>query len=82
VQGSDASNGLAKVWLNEYRKRGATPERLANARLIAAAPDLLAALEATYASATEAGGLGGAYLTVSGDTIRAARAAIAKAKGE
>jgi hypothetical protein len=50
--------------------------------LHAAAPALLAALEATYASATEAGGLGGAYLTVSGDTIRAARAAIAKAKGE
>lgn len=51
----------------------------ADARLIAAAPDLLAALTAVLGSATDAGGLGGAYITVSGDTIRSARAAIARA---
>jgi hypothetical protein len=78
VQGSDASNGLAKVWLNEYRKRGATPERLANARLIAAAPELLEALERILTTHDDS--CQGAECGIAG--IDAARAAIAKAKGE
>jgi hypothetical protein len=59
---------------------------IANARLIAAAPDLLAALEGViedsmalargYAAAT------GDRLTDEGEGIRRARAAIAKARGE
>lgn len=47
----------------------------ANAALIAAAPDLLAALEAIQQQWANTGG-------VSGDAISQARAAIAKAKGQ
>lgn len=58
----------------------------ANARLIAAAPDLLRACEAMRGalravedSKTSNGELGGGYYTLSGDTQRKARAALALA---
>lgn len=73
VGGEDGAQEVGTVWCTDF------PDGAANARLIAAAPDLLAALEKVLGSATELGGLGGAYITVSGDTLRAARAAIAKA---
>lgn len=59
---------------NAHRGMGSVETR-ANARLIAAAPELLAALEAmlNYANL-------GAYERA--DAVKAARAAIAKAKGE
>ena len=44
IQESDPSNGLAKVWLNDYRQRGVTSERRANARAIAEVPAMLALL--------------------------------------
>ena len=50
-----------------------------NALLHAHNADLLAALDKILGSMTENGGLGGAYITVSGDTLRLARAAIARA---
>jgi hypothetical protein len=53
-------------------------EAKANARLIAAAPDLLAALEMVLNSTTHPGPL----WTVSNESIAAAHAAIARAKGE
>ena len=60
--------------INQYEKENG--EQAANARLIAAAPELLAALEScSDALNTEAGGLYKAR-------IDQARAAIAKAKGE
>lgn len=55
----------------------ATPERQANASLIAAAPDLLAAL----LPLVEASPVGGGMIRFDGDELAAARAAIAKAKG-
>ena len=56
---------------------------LANARLIASAPDLLAALERFVSLCPTAEGLGGHAPMVSFDTAaHAARAVIAKARGE
>lgn len=53
------------------------PENEANARLIAAAPDLLEALEYMIEEATS-----GQFSNPSEEEIQKARAAIAKAKGE
>ena len=53
-------------------------ENKANARLIAAAPDLLAACEAVWQSCDREGRI---MLPSNGTTITALRAAIAKAKG-
>ena len=57
-------------------------EQIANARLIAAAPQLLEALEATLIELEEAG-FGGSYfgLTMPSLGVNAARAAIARATG-
>jgi hypothetical protein len=55
------------------------PERLANARLIASAPDLLAALESLY-KATMIEPYGGTASDMTA-ALNAARAAIAKARG-
>ena len=59
----------------------ATPEAEANARLIAAAPDLLAALEALTACASMSGPAGTTAYLISNERMQAARAAIAKATG-
>ena len=64
-----------------------SPERESNARLIAAAPDMLAALEAICEHANEAwAALDHDYHEVLagnlGDAVDQARATIAKAKGE
>lgn len=72
------------VWLAGVVPSSERPgEHEANARLIAAAPDLLAALKAllreeplTYEGSTDA------KLYCSVDALAAARAAIAKAEGE
>jgi len=56
---------------------GDSAENLANARLIAAAPDLLGALEAAVTSMLDSG-----YNASESVVIRKARAAIARAKGE
>lgn len=53
-------------------------ENKANARLIAAAPEMLEALERCIAIANSAGGHG----VIPGRIIEIARAAIAKARGE
>ena len=63
----------------------ATGQALANARLIAAAPDLLEALEALEAQVDNTGRYfdpPDAYAEVPWEFIDQARAAIAKAKGE
>ena len=53
----------------------------ADARLIAAAPDLLAALEALTACASMSGPAGTTAYLISNERMQAARAAIAKATG-
>ena len=56
-------------------------EARANARLIAAAPDLLAACEATL-NAMDAGVINGSVAIITAPIKSSLRAAIAKAKGE
>lgn len=64
-------------------KRGRCPEAEANARLIAASPDLLAALERLLQVASEGTSKGRALDLLPPGTIDKARAAIAKAtKGD
>ncbi len=53
----------------------------ADERLLASAPDLYAALE-RLTRHVDPGGLGGGYITASGDDLRAARSALARARGE
>ena len=81
--------GTANDWVAEthwmYSKRGKaiTPKELANARLIAAAPDLLAALELALEEIHQGMDYDGpnAYPSTK-RTVDVARAAIRKAKGE
>ena len=54
----------------------------ANAHLMVSAPDLLAALEEVLDSIAETDRENGAFIVVGEDTLRNARAAIAKARGE
>lgn len=68
-------DGMTVVTITEYRKM--TPRQAANARLIAAAPDLLAAMQALDAH----GDWAGTEWSVSAAVWRAARAAIARATG-
>ena len=85
--GVDGSNGHAIVFFaygddnTDSGIHGATPEEAeANARLIAAAPDLLEALKGLYADQVD-------YLTINklggkdNHWMKAARAAISKAEG-
>ena len=65
---------LAKVYLTDADTRKRTPEALANAHIIAAAPDLLAALE-------EAVKLFGRRVSDANRWEVDARAAIARARG-
>lgn len=61
---------------------GSMGERTANARLIAAAPDLLAALESFLrAPSVGSAGPGSVTLAVQEFNLRAAKAAVAKATG-
>jgi hypothetical protein len=57
------------------------PQVEANARLIAAAPEMAEALRVVLDSQMSKGGLGGGYFTLSGDTIRLIETALAKAEG-
>lgn len=73
---SDSWFGLAKVVTRMGGSRKDEPTGVANARLIAAAPELLEALEALVACITETRGPN------ANDAVTAARTVIAKAKGE
>lgn len=82
--GDDGRFSIAKVFEPVYHPTGAHREEVcANARLIAAAPDMLAALEA-IAEAANAGVImsGDDYTRDARLVMSQARTAIAKAKGE
>jgi hypothetical protein len=59
-----------------------TPENAANARLIAAAPELLEALEALVTSAHNGNEPGQTWIMVAGGLIDSAESAIRKVMGE
>jgi len=70
---------IAEVYVSD--KGDGAPEDFANAALIAAAPELLAALKAILARVESGEGMGGKFLGGPPLPIREARAAIAKAGG-
>ena len=84
IYAEERASAVARIFENSYHRDG---EAQANARLIAAAPDMLAALERfdVYLDRftdCEGSDLTGAYLSYEGQqAIAAARAAINKAKG-
>lgn len=74
VVGPDG-DGVGEGWGNDAE------EAEANARLIASAPEMLVALRDIMDRQTSKGDLGGGYFTLSGDCIRRAESAIARAEG-
>ena len=67
---------ICSVWIDDAPLHDYNAEQRANARLIAAAPDLLEALKQTRDAFI------GISIEVQADALRVARAAIAKAEGE
>jgi len=84
IYAEERANAVARIFENYYHRDG---EAQANARLIAAAPDMLAALERLDVyldrfTDCEGSDLTGAHLSYEGQqAIAAARAAIHNAKG-
>lgn len=79
------NDGAFTIWAGERQIAEIAPDDMgdtlpakANARLIAAAPDLLAALAPLVNAAPKDGGM----IRLDGDELARARAAIAKAKGD
>jgi hypothetical protein len=78
ITGPEDALAIAAV-VSNMRPRG---QVIANARLIAAAPDLLAALEAILADVGDVSMDGYHEGVIHSDEVNAARAALAKARGE
>lgn len=80
LEGCNVSVGLKSGKFDLARIYTATPERVGNARLIAAAPEMLEALEAIYAGVVSGEGER-VNLNVSLGAFKALESALAKATG-